>query len=437
MHCNNELELKTKELLQRDYGIRSEIAELVDAAQGEVSGRFHEVDRVCELNQYKVLSAFQKERIALRHFSPTTGYGYDDDGRDALDRVFARCMGAEDALVRPQIVSGTHALALMLFGVLRPGDELLSVTGKPYDTLETTIGISGESSSSLKSMGVTYAQVELGKDGGIDVEAAAAAINERTKVVHIQRSRGYEWRRALTVGEIGKAVSAIKAAKPGVTVTVDNCYGEFTAAVEPAAVGADLMAGSLIKNPGGGIAPTGGYIAGRRDLIELVAERLTVPGIGREVGSYAASYAPFYQGLFLAPHVVAGCLKGAILASRVFEKLGFDVLPKWDESREDIIQAVRFFQQEPLISFCRSIQKASPVDSFATPEPWDMPGYQCQVIMAAGAFVQGSSIELSADAPITPPYTAYMQGGLTYEHVKLAVMSAVSDMVAEGHASIK
>ncbi len=437
MHCNNELELKTRELLLRDYGVRSEIAALVDAAQGEVSRRFNEVDKVCAINQYKVLSAFQKERIALRHFSPTTGYGYDDDGRDALDRVFARCMGAEDALVRPQIVSGTHALALMLFGVLRPGDELLSVTGKPYDTLETTIGISGDSSSSLKSMGVTYSQVELGGDGGIDVEAAAAAINERTKVVHIQRSRGYEWRRALTVDEIGRAISAVKTAKPGVIVTVDNCYGEFTAAAEPAAAGADLMAGSLIKNPGGGIAPTGGYIAGRRDLIELVAERLTVPGIGREVGSYAGSYAPFYQGLFLAPHVVAGCLKGAILASRVFEKLGFDVLPKWDESREDIIQAVRFFQPEPLISFCRSIQKASPVDSFATPEPWDMPGYQCQVIMAAGAFVQGSSIELSVDAPITPPYIAYMQGGLTYEHVKLAIMSAVSDMVTEGHASME
>ncbi|MGI6192931.1 MAG: aminotransferase class I/II-fold pyridoxal phosphate-dependent enzyme, partial [Christensenellales bacterium] len=387
-------------------------------------------------NQYKVLSAFQSERIALRHFNPTTGYGYDDDGRDALDRVFARCMGAEDALVRPQIVSGTHALALMLFGVLRPGDELLSITGKPYDTLETTIGISGDSLSSLKAMGVAYSQVELGEDGGIDVKASINAIHEKTKVVHIQRSRGYAWRRALTVAEIGRGIAAIKAAKPHVIVTVDNCYGEFTTTEEPVAAGADLMAGSLIKNPGGGIAPTGGYIAGRKDLIELVAERLTVPGIGREVGSYAASYAPFYQGLFLAPHVVAGTLKGATLAARVFEKLGFDVLPRWNESREDIIQAVRFFKPEPLIAFCRSIQKASPVDSFVVPEPWDMPGYQCQVIMAAGAFVQGSSIELSADAPIAPPYTAYMQGGLTYEHVKLAVMSAVSDMAAEGSVSI-
>ncbi len=372
----------------------------MDAAQGEVSRRFNEVDKVCAINQYKVLSAFQKERIALRHFSPTTGYGYDDDGRDALDRVFARCMGAEDALVRPQIVSGTHALALMLFGVLRPGDELLSVTGKPYDTLETTIGISGDSSSSLKSMGVTYSQVELGGDGGIDVEAAAAAINERTKVVHIQRSRGYEWRRALTVDEIGRAISAVKTAKPGVIVTVDNCYGEFTAAAEPAAAGADLMAGSLIKNPGGGIAPTGGYIAGRRDLIELVAERLTVPGIGRRWVLRRVLRAVL-PGAFPCSPRGRGLSEGRDPRFAGFEKLGFDVLPKWDESREDIIQAVRFFQPEPLISFCRSIQKASPVDSFATPEPWDMPGYQCQVIMAAGAFVQGSSIELSVDAPIT------------------------------------
>jgi len=437
MHCFDALDKKLFELLRQQYGVKENIARMVDEAEREAAARFAEIDRICQFNQYRVLSAFRSERIALRHFSPTTGYGYDDCGRDALDRVFARCMGAEDALVRPQIVSGTHALALMLFGVLRPGDELLSITGKPYDTLETTIGISGDSPSSLKALGVSYAQVELGEDGGIDAEAAIRAITDKTRVVHIQRSRGYAWRRALTVEEIGRAIAAIKAAKPSVIVTVDNCYGEFTATEEPTAAGADLMAGSLIKNPGGGIAPTGGYIAGRKDLVELVAERLTVPGIGREVGSYAASYAPFYQGLFLAPHVVAGTLKGAVLAARVFEKLGFDVLPKWDENREDIIQAVRFFRPEPLIAFCRSIQKASPVDSFVIPEPWDMPGYQCQVIMAAGAFVQGSSIELSADAPIAPPYTAYMQGGLTYEHVKLAVMSAVADMEAEGYVTVE
>jgi cystathionine beta-lyase family protein involved in aluminum resistance len=437
MHCKHDLEFKIKELLRKDYGIQSGIAELVDATERELSDRFQEIHRTCQFNQYKVLSAFRMERIALRHFNPSTGYGYGDDGRDALDRVFARCMGAEDALVRPQIVSGTHALALMLFGVLRPGDEMLSITGKPYDTLETTIGISGDSSSSLKSMGVSYSQVELGSNGGIDAAAAISAIKENTKVVHIQRSRGYAWRRALTVAEIGRAIAEIKAAKPGVIVTVDNCYGEFTATEEPVAVGADLMAGSLIKNPGGGIAPTGGYVAGRSDLVELVAERLTVPGIGKEVGSYAASYAPFYQGLFLAPHVVAESLKGAILASRVFEKLGFVVLPKWNDIREDVIQAVRFSKPEPLIAFCQSIQMSSPVDSFVLPEPWDMPGYQCPVIMAAGAFVQGSSIELSADAPITPPYIAYMQGGLTYEHVKLAVMSAVSDMAAKGYVAIQ
>ena len=436
MHCTDKLDVKLTELLVDKFGIQNNIVTLVNAAENEVTRRFNEIDNICLYNQCKVLSSFQQERIALRHFTPTTGYGYGDDGRDALDRVFARCMGAEDALVRPQIVSGTHALALMLFGVLRPGDELLSVTGKPYDTLEATIGISADSRSSLKSMGVTYSQVELGTDGGIDVETSLKAINKKTKVVHIQRSRGYEWRRALTIDEIGDAVAAIKAANSSIIITVDNCYGEFTTIAEPTDVGADLIAGSLIKNPGGGIAPTGGYIAGRSDLIELVAERLTVPGIGREVGSYAAPYTPFYQGLFIAPHVVAGCLKGAILASRVYEKLGFDVLPKWDDSREDIIQSIRFFKPEPLISFCKSIQKASPVDSFATPEPWDMPGYQCPVIMAAGAFIQGSSIELSADAPITPPYTAYMQGGLSYEHVKYAIMKSISDMVANGYISL-
>jgi len=433
MNFSGTIDGRIRELLFQDYGIDKNTVDLVEEAERSVCERFCEADKICELNQYKVLSAFREERIALRHFNPTTGYGYDDCGRDSLDRVFARCMGAQDALVRPQIVSGTHALALMLFGVLRPGDELLSITGKPYDTLETAIGLSGGSTASLKAYGVTYAQTELTADGRINIPAVLAAITPKTRVVHIQRSRGYEWRRAITVEEIGETVSAIKAKKSKVVITVDNCYGEFTAVGEPADVGADLTAGSLIKNPGGGIAPTGGYIAGRSDLIEMVAERLTVPGIGREVGSYAASYAPFYQGLFLAPHMVAGCMKGSVLAAKVFGELGLDVLPEWDGERGDIIQSVRFNAPEPLIAFCRSIQKASPVDSFAVPEPWDMPGYQHQVIMAAGDFVQGSSSELSADAPIKPPYIAYMQGGLTYQHIKLAVMTAVSDIVRAGY----
>ena len=422
----------TLEYIQKQYRISPAVAALIAAAEQEVGAQFQRIDDVREYNQYKVLAALQGEEIALRHFSQTTGYGYDDLGRDALDRVFARALGAEDALVRPQLASGTHALAMMLFGLLMPGDELLSATGKPYDTLEETIGISGDAWGSLRSYGVTYRQVELKEDGALDVEGILEALTPRTRLIHIQRSRGYSWRRALRVEEIGAAISRIKAARPDVLVDVDNCYGEFTALQEPLEVGADIIAGSLIKNPGGGIAPTGGYLAGRRELIDRVANRLTAPGIGREVGSYAASYAPFFQGLFLAPHVVAESLKGAVLCARVFEKLGMDVLPGSGEERQDIIQSIRFGEEGRLVSFCESVQRISPVDSNVVPVPWDMPGYQHQVIMAAGAFVQGSSIELSADAPITPPYIAYMQGGLTYDHVKLAVMACVQDMVRKG-----
>ncbi len=433
---NNELTGCWEDLLRARFGVAPQVGRFVEAAQAEVAEEFARVERVAEYNQAKVLAAFQKHEIAARHFSGTTGYGYDDIGRDTLDRVFASTFGAEDALVRPQFASGTHALSAMLFGVLMPGDELLSATGKPYDTLEETIGISGNAPGSLRRYGISYAQTELREDGGIDLPGILAKMTDHTKVVHFQRSRGYAWRRALTVAEIGSAIKAIKAARPEVIVTVDNCYGEFTALTEPTEVGADLMAGSLIKNPGGGIAPTGGYVAGRKDFVEQVADRLSAPGIGREVGSYAASYAPFYQGFFLAPHVVAQALKGAILAARVFESLGMEVLPHSHDVREDIIQSICFRSPERLISFCQSIQRVSPVDSHVVPYPWDMPGYQDQVIMAAGAFVGGSSIELSADAPLVEPYIVYLQGGLTYEHAKLAIMAVLQEMVKKGEIEL-
>lgn len=410
------------------YQVDKETVDLIEQAQGNLWEQFARIDAISQLNQLKILGIYRDENIAPRFFAPSTGYGYDDIGRDKLDVVFARALGAEDALVRPQITSGTHALAMMLFGLLLPGDELLCATGKPYDTLETAIGISGDSPMSLARRNVTYAQAELLEDGSLDANGILAAIKPNTKVIHFQRSRGYAWRRALTVKEIGEMISAIKEKHPNVIITVDNCYGEFTAEKEPTELGADVIAGSLIKNPGGGIAPTGGYIAGRKDLIEQIADCMTAPGIGREVGSYAATYRPFYQGLFMAPHVVAQSQKAAVLAAKVFAQLGYEVLPGSDEPREDIIQSIKFGAKEPLIAFCKSIQRSSPVDSFAAPEPWDMPGYQHQVIMAAGAFVQGSSIELSADAPIKEPYIAYMQGGLTYEHAKLAIMTAVADI---------
>ena len=410
------------------YGVDRDTVRLVETCEGDLTEQFARIDEICLFNQLKILNVYQEEFIAPRYFSPTTGYGYDDTGRDKLDAVFARVFGAEDALVRPQFASGTHALALMLFGLLLPGDQLICATGKPYDTLETAIGISGDSKMSLKMRNVSYRQVELLEDGSIDVKGVIDAVCTNTKVIHLQRSRGYAWRRALTVEEIGAAIGAIKAAHPQVIVTVDNCYGEFTVEKEPVEVGADVIAGSLIKNPGGGIAPTGGYIAGKKQLIEQIADCMTAPGIGREVGSYAATYRPFFQGLFMAPHVVAQSQKTAVLAAAVFEKMGYPVLPKAQEPREDIIQSIQFGSKEPLVAFCKSIQRCSPVDSFAAPEPWDMPGYQHQVIMAAGAFVQGSSIELSADAPIVAPYIAYMQGGLTYEHGKLAIMAAASDI---------
>ena len=391
---------------------------------------FSRIDEIEFLNTGRVLKAFQAHRISTRHFAGTTGYGYGDIGRDALSDVFRDVMGAQAALVRPQIASGTHALALCLYGILRPGETLLSAAGKPYDTLEEIIGIAGGAGNgSLKDFGVGYAQADLASDGALDIPQIVRKLTPDVKLVLIQRSRGYDWRPSLSVPAIDRAIDAIHEVRPDVCVMVDNCYGEFTDSAEPRA---DLMAGSLIKNPGGGIAPTGGYLAGKAEFVEKVAYRLTSPGIGAEVGSYAGGYQPFFQGLFLAPHTVAQAKKTAVLAAKLFSDLGFAVTPAFDEPRNDIIQAIRFESPDKLIKFCQAIQLASPVDSEAVPEPWDMPGYQHPVIMAAGTFVSGASIELSADAPIRPPYTCYLQGALTYAHGKYALGVALQELSSAG-----
>ncbi len=406
--------------------ISAGVRDYVAACERECAPVFAALDEIEYYNTQKVLLAFQRHRIALRHFAPSNGYGYDDIGRDTLDRLYADVFGAEDALVRPQIASGTHALALCLQGLTRPGGKLLAASGRPYDTLEQVIGISGEPGmGSLKDFGVGYDEVELTPDGHMDIPGILGKLDARTQLVTIQRSRGYAWRPCLSVDEIGEVARAIHSRRPDVCVMVDNCYGEFTRKVEPTELDADVIAGSLIKNPGGGMAPTGGYIAGKRKYVELISYRLTSPGIGREVGSYGASYRPFYQGLFLAPHVTMQAVKTSALAARVFGGLGYDVNPDYDAPREDIIQAIRFGDADRLIHFVQAIQLASPVDSEALPEPWDMPGYQDQVIMAAGTFVGGASIELSADSPIRPPYIAYMQGALTYAHGRLGIMCAL------------
>ncbi len=402
---------------------------LIARAEADCAEAFRRIDQVEYANTRRVIEAFQRHRVSARHFAPTTGYGYDDIGRDTLGEILAEVLGAECALARPQIASGTHALALCLYGVLRPGDVMLSGAGKPYDTMEEVIGIVGApGNGSLSDFGVKYRQVEL-QNGKIDIPAIMDALTPDVKLVLLQRSRGYDWRPSLSVAELNAAIDAIHAKQPDTCVMVDNCYGEFTNAEEPRA---DLMAGSMIKNPGGGIAPTGGYIAGKRKFVDLVSYRLTSPGIGAEVGSYAGSYQPFYQGLFQAPHTVAQAVKSAILASRAFELLGFDVNPRCDAPRNDIIEAIRFGDADKLIRFIQAIQMCSPVDAEAVPEPWAMPGYQDQVIMAAGTFVAGASVELSADAPIRPPYIAYMQGALTYAHGRLGTMGAIQTMLNEG-----
>ena len=396
-----------------------------------LSDQFRHIDQVAEFNQAKVIAAMQKNRVNATHFNLSTGYGYDDEGRDNLERVYADCFHTEAALVRPQITCGTHALALALGANLLPGDELLSPVGGPYDTLEEVIGIR-PSPCSLKEYGVSYRQVDLLPGGGFDYDGIRAAINEKTKLITIQRSKGYATRPSYSVEEIGKLIAFCKECKPDVLCMVDNCYGEFVETIEPSDVGADMCVGSLIKNPGGGLAPSGGYIAGTRECVENASYRMTCPGLGMEVGATLGVNRSLYQGFFLAPMVTKGALKGAVFAANIYEKLGFPVIPDSTEPRQDIIQAVSLGTPEGLIAFCKGIQAAAPVDSFVTPEPWAMPGYDSDVIMAAGAFVQGSSIELSADGPVKEPYAVYFQGGLTWYHAKLGIMMSMQKMYEKG-----
>ena len=417
--------------IYRTLGIEDATLAFGEEVLSSLRERFDEIDKVAEYNQLKVLRAMQECHVSEACLLGTTGYGYNDVGRDTLEEVYAKLFHTEDALVRPQITCGTHALALALMSNLRPGDELLSPVGKPYDTLEEVIGIR-DSKGSLKEYGISYAQVDLLADGEFDFDGIKAAINERTKLVTIQRSKGYQPRKTLSVERIGQLISFIKGIKPDVICMVDNCYGEFVETMEPTDVGADMIVGSLIKNPGGGLAPIGGYIAGKKECVENAAYRLTSPGLGKEVGASLGILKDFYQGLFLAPTVTAGALKGAIFAAACLEKLGFDVVPNSTESRHDIIQAVTFGSEEGVIAFCQGIQAAAPVDSFVVPEPWDMPGYDAKVIMAAGAFVSGSSIELSADGPIKPPYAVYFQGGLTFPHAKFGILKALQSLKNAG-----
>lgn len=405
-----------------------EIVRLGQEIEEKIEGRLREVDQIIDKNQWKVIEAFQKKQVSDYHFAGSTGYAYNDRGREVLDEVYAEVFGAEAALVRPHFASGTHTIATALYGVLRPGDELLYITGTPYDTLHKVIGKAGDGTGSLHDFGITYQETALTAEGNIDWSAVEAAINERTKVIGIQRSRGYDWRSSFTVAQIEEMVQKVKALKEDVIVFVDNCYGEFTEEKEPTEVGADLIAGSLIKNPGGGIAETGGYICGKEKYVQLAAYRLTAPGIGGEVGAMLGTTRGIYQGLYLAPSTVGQAIKGSIFAAAMFEAVGFTTKPAWHEMRTDLIQAVSFDGPDHLIAFVQGIQKASAIDSHVVPEPWDMPGYEHPVIMAAGTFIQGGSLELSADAPIREPYIGYMQGGLTYSHVKYGVLMALQTM---------
>lgn len=423
-----------KKAMYKQMGISEEVYEFSEKIWNSLSDRFAQIDAVSEYNQLKVIGAMQKNRVSEACLLGTTGYGYNDLGRDTLEAVYADIFHTEDALVRPQITCGTHALALALMSNLRPGDELLSPVGKPYDTLEEVIGIR-ESKGALKEYGISYRQVDLLPDGSFDFEGIARAINGKTKLVTIQRSKGYQTRPTLSVERIEELITFIKERKPDVICMVDNCYGEFTEAREPSDVGADLVVGSLIKNPGGGLAPIGGYLAGKKECIENAAYRLTSPGLGKEVGASLQVLNSFYQGLFLAPSVTANALKSAIFAANIYERLGFAVVPDSVESRHDIIQAVTFGDPEGVIAFCQGIQQAAAVDGHVTPEPWDMPGYDSPVIMAAGAFVSGSSIELSADGPIKPPYAVYFQGGLTWQHGKFGIMKTLQKLVEKGIVS--
>ena len=417
---------ETKEMY-KNLGIDEDVYLLGETICSHLKERFDSIDKIAEYNQLKVLQAMQKAKVSEACLYGTTGYGYNDIGRDTLEEVYANVFHTEAALVRPQITCGTHALALALMSNLRPGDEVLSPVGKPYDTLEEVIGIR-PSKGSLAEYGITYSQVDLLSDGSFDYDKIKAAINEKTKLVTIQRSKGYEPRKTLSVERIGQLIAFIKDIRPDIICMVDNCYGEFVETIEPGDVGADMVVGSLIKNPGGGLAPIGGYVAGKKECIENAAYRLTSPGLGKEVGASLGVLPSFFQGLFLAPTVVSSALKGAVFAANMMEHFGFSVIPDGKESRHDIIQAVTFGSKEGVIAFCKGIQAAAPVDSFVVPEPWDMPGYDSQVIMAAGAFVSGSSIELSADGPIKPPYAVYFQGGLTFPHAKFGILKAVQEL---------
>ena len=416
------------EEMYRDLGISSQVYEFGKEIEEQLKERFQKIEETVEYNQMKVIGAMQKARVSAECFQSSTGYGYNDLGRETLEQVYANVFHTEAALVRPQITCGTHALAVALAGNLRPGDEMISISGKPYDTLEEVIGIR-PSNGSLAEYGITYGQVDLLPNGEFDFEGIRASISEKTKLVEIQRSKGYQTRPTLSVEKIAQATAFVKSIRQDIIVMVDNCYGEFVECEEPSDYGADMVVGSLIKNPGGGLAPIGGYIAGTAKCVESAAFRLSSPGLGKEVGATLGVNKDFFQGLFLAPTVVGGALKGAIFAANIYEKLGFHVVPDGKESRHDIIQAVEFGSPEGVIAFCEGIQSAAPVDSYVTPEPWAMPGYDSDVIMAAGAFIQGSSIELSADGPIKPPYAVYFQGGLTWQHAKLGILKSLQSLV--------
>ena len=426
----------TDEYLQCNFGIDKRILELVSKSEKKIEHIFGKYEDICAYNQYKVLDAFQKNGVSDRHFNWNTGYGYDDIGREVTEKVFAEVFKAEKAIVRTQIVNGTHALSLILSGILRPGDEIIYISGKPYDTLEEVIGIRGNEMGSLNEFGITYKEVPL-KNNKLDFTGIKKAISDKTKMVTLQRATGYSWRKAIEIDDIENAVQEVKAIDDKIVFMVDNCYGEFLDILEPTEIGADVMAGSLIKNPGGGLALSGGYIVGKSQLIDKIMYRLTCPGIGGECGLTFGQTRNILQGIFMAPNVVKGAIKGAILCGEVYSQLGYDTCPKTGDARSDIIQGIKFLSEEKVIGFCQGVQEAAPIDSFVKPEPWDMPGYDTSVIMAAGAFIQGSSIELSADAPIREPYIAYFQGGLSYEHSKFGIIKSLDNLYKKGLLDLK
>lgn len=418
--------------IKEQFDVDDEVIEICKMAEKNVKSIFEEIDQIAEINQCKVLKAMQKNRLSDYHFNISKGYGYDDVGRDTLEQIYKDVFNTESALVRPQIISGTHALSIALFANLRYGDELVSIVGEPYDTLIGVIGHKRETKGSLKEHGVLYREIDLLEDGSVDYNNITNNITDKTKMVTIQRSKGYTYRESLSLKQIKKIIDIVKGVRKDIICMVDNCYGEFVDVIEPTDVGADMVVGSLIKNIGGGLAPTGGYIVGKEDCVDNCAYRLTAPGLGKEVGASLGVSHSFTQGLFLAPNVVGGSLKGAVFCAGIFQNLGYDVMPKPLAKRSDIVQAIKLKDKNKVITFCRGIQKGAPVDSFVVPEPWDMPGYDCPVIMAAGAFVQGASIELSADAPIREPYIAYMQGGLTWHHAKIGIILAINEMHKKG-----